>query len=220
MAEPERNDCIRIKDEFEAYSMNHFCIPKHYEGDLETVMIPRGLVLDRVERMARDIHRALRHGPIVALCVLKGGYQFFKDLVQHIKDLNANSGHSVQMGIDFIRLKSYMNESSTGEVQIVGSDDLSGLSGKHVLIVEDIIETGNTMVKLVSTLEKYNPASIKVATLLLKRTGKPCAFKPDHVGFDIPDKFVVGYALDYNEYFRDLDHICVLPPRSIIKYKV
>eukprot|EP00794_Sanderia_malayensis_P003769 gene3769-4291_t len=220
MSESERSNCIEIKDNYERYSLNHFCIPKHYEDDLQNIMIPRGLVLDRVERVARDIHREFKSGPIVALCVLKGGYQFFKDLLQHIKDLNANAGHSVQLGIDFIRAKSYVNEKSSGEIEIIGNDDFSGLKGKHVLIVEDIIETGNTMKKLVELISQYNPASIKVASLLIKRTGKPCAYKPDFVGFNIPDEFVVGYALDYNEYFRDLDHICVVSNEGVKKYQM
>jgi len=219
MGEAKEVDCITIKDDYERYSLDHFCVPKHYEDDLKNVMIPRGLILDRVERMARDIHRASKSEPIVALCVLKGGYQFFKDLIQHIKDLNANSGHSVQLGIDFIRCKSYVNESSSGDVQIIASDDLATLNGKHVLIVEDIIETGNTMCKLVNELKKYKPTSIRVASLLLKRTGKPCSYKPDYLGFSIPDEFIVGYALDYNEYFRDLDHISVPTEKSIEKYR-
>jgi len=220
MAEEKDPNYIVIKDDFEAYSKKYFSIPKHYEDDLEKVLVPRGLVQDRIERMARDIHREIKSGPIVVLCVLKGGYQFMKDLLHFIKVLNANSGHSVQLGIDFIRVKSYVNEGS-GDLQIIGGDSLSSLTGKHVLICEDIVETGKTMSQLVELLKsKASPASIRVATLLVKRTGKPCLFKPDYVGFEIPNYFVVGYALDYNEYFRDLDHICIVPPRSIQKYKM
>ncbi|XP_065052820.1 hypoxanthine-guanine phosphoribosyltransferase-like [Rhopilema esculentum] len=211
---------IKLKEDFQAYSKKNFCIPKHYEDDLETVLIPRGLVMDRVERMARDIHGEMKSGPIVVLCVLKGGYQFMKDLLHFINVLNANSGRSFQLGIDFIRVKSYVNDNSNGEVKVIGGDDMSNLTGKHVLIVEDIVETGKTMERLVALLKKSNPASIKVASLLVKRTGKPCAFTPDYIGFEIPNYFVVGYALDYNEYFRDLDHICVLPPRSVDKYRM
>ena len=97
---------------------------------------------------------------------------------------------------------------STGEIQVMGMDDLNVLKGKNVLIVEDIIDTGRTMKKLLATLNKYEPKSVKVACLLRKRTPLSDGYAPHFVGFEIPDKFVVGYALDYNEYFRDLAHIC------------
>ena len=81
---------------------------------------------------------------------------------------------------------------------------------QNLLIVEDIIDTGATMVKLLEKLRKYEPSSIKVTSLLIKKTDRSNGYIPDYVGFAIPDAFVVGYALDYNEYFRDLDHICVI----------
>jgi len=123
-----------------------------------------------------------------------------------------------------MRLKSYANESSTGDVQVIGGSPLSQLAGKHVLVVEDIIDTGLTMKKFTALLKPHKPASVSVATMLLKRTPqRPAndanAFRPDYVGFDIPDRFVVGYGLDYNELFRDLNHICVLNESGIQKYK-
>merc|ERR1712156_1175013 len=114
-----------------------------------------------------------------ALCVLKGGYKFFSDML----------------------------------------DKVNNLTGKNVLIVEDIIDTGATMRKLLTTIMKYQPKSVKVACLLRKRTPKSSGYVPDYVGFEIPNKFVVGYALDYNEYFRDLMHICEISPHGIEKYK-
>ena len=79
-----------------------------------------------------------------------------------------------------------------------------------MLIVEDIIDTGKTMVKLLERLQDYKPKSVRVTSLLVKKTERSNGYIPDYVGFAIPDAFVVGYALDYNEYFRDLDHICVI----------
>merc|ERR1719193_1805052 len=121
----------------------------------------------------------------------------------------------LQINCEFIRLKSYENDKSTDEVRITGLDSLQGLQGKNVLIVEDIIDTGKTMEKLLNTLRNYNPKSIKVACLLRKRTPLSSGYIPDYVGFEIPDKFVVGYALDYNEYFRDLLHICEISQHGI-----
>ncbi|XP_031409727.1 phosphoribosyltransferase domain-containing protein 1-like isoform X2 [Meleagris gallopavo] len=106
------------------------------------------------------------------------------------------------------------------DMQIMGGDDLSKLTGKNVLIVEDIVGTGRTMKVLLNHIEKYNPKMIKVASLLVKRTSWPDGYRPDYYGFEIPDLFVVGYALDYNEYFRDLNHICVINDRGKAKYRV
>merc|ERR1711862_375129 len=114
----------------------------------------------------------------------------------------------------YVRLKSYKNMESTGELQVI-SDDLKILEGKHVLIVEDIIDTGNTLKKFCQHLESFSPKTIKIASLLEKRTPKSIGFLGDFVGFSIPDEFIVGYCLDYNEHFRDLNHICVLNSKGI-----
>uniref|UniRef100_A0A3B3QWA7 Hypoxanthine phosphoribosyltransferase n=1 Tax=Paramormyrops kingsleyae TaxID=1676925 RepID=A0A3B3QWA7_9TELE len=202
-----------IKDEEAGYDLDLFCIPKHYAGDLERVYIPHGLILDRTERLAREIMHDMGGHHIVALCVLKGGYKFFADLLDYIKALNRNSDRSIPMTVDFIRLKSYCNDQSTGEIKVIGGDDLSTLTGK------DIIDTGKTMKTLLHLLKQYNPKMVKVASLLVKRTPRSVGYRPDYVGFEVPDKFLVGYALDYNEYFRDLNHICVISEPGKEKYK-
>ncbi|RMX38996.1 hypoxanthine-guanine phosphoribosyltransferase-like [Pocillopora verrucosa] len=213
-------DCIKIPDNYEGYSLDMFCLPKHYENDVESIMIPKGLIHDRIERLARNICRDVDKGPLIGLCVLKGGYQFFGDLMNCIRTINANMDRSIQMSVDFIRLKSYEDDHSSGEVKVIGSDDLSALKGKHILVVEDIIDTGATMQKLLTTLQKFEPATVKVASLLVKRTPKSNGYRPEYIGFEIPDKFVVGYALDYNEYFRDLNHICVINENGKKKYAI
>uniref|UniRef100_A0A8C9W2D6 Hypoxanthine phosphoribosyltransferase n=1 Tax=Scleropages formosus TaxID=113540 RepID=A0A8C9W2D6_SCLFO len=210
---------FQISDEEQGYDLDLFCIPKHYVNDLERVYIPHGLILDRTERLAREIMCDMGGHHIVALCVLKGGYKFFADLLDYIKALNRNSDRSIPMTVDFIRLKSYCNDQSTGEIKVIGGDDLSTLTGKNVLIVEDIIDTGKTMKTLLQLLKRYNPKMVKVASLLVKRTPRSVGYRPDFVGFEVPDKFVVGYALDYNEYFRDLNHICVISESGKEKYK-
>ncbi len=97
-------------------------------------------------------------------------------------------------------------------------DSLDVLKGKNVLIVEDIIDTGRTMQRLLATLNKHEPKSVTVACLLRKRTPLSDGYAPHYVGFEIPDNFVVGYALDYNEYFRDLGHICAINEHGKEKY--
>uniref|UniRef100_A0ABI7X4P9 Hypoxanthine phosphoribosyltransferase n=1 Tax=Felis catus TaxID=9685 RepID=A0ABI7X4P9_FELCA len=202
---PTRNPQRLVSDDEPGYDLDLFCIPHHYAEDLE-------------KRLARDVLKMGGHH-MVALCVLKGGYKFFADLLDYIKALNRNSDGSIPMTVDFIRLKSYCNDQSTGNIKETGGDDLSTLTGKNVLIVEDIIDTGKTMQTLLSMVKQHNPKMVKVARLLVKRTPRSVGYKPDLVGFEIPDKFVVGYALDYNEYFSDLNHVCVISETGKVKYK-
>ncbi|XP_067109004.1 phosphoribosyltransferase domain-containing protein 1b [Osmerus mordax] len=215
-----RDSGVVIKDDWPGYNLDLFSYPEHYSMDLECVYIPHGVIMDRTERLARNIMEDLGDHAIVVLCVLKGGYQFCADLVEKIKALSRNSDHTLPMRVNFIRLKSYMNDQSTEDLHIVGVEDLSFLSGKNVLIVEAIVDTGKTMKTLLKHVEAFRPKMIKVAGLLVKRVLNGAGCVPDYVGFEIPSRFVVGYALDYNEYFRDLNHICVLSERGKLKYKV
>uniref|UniRef100_A0A673VJ52 Phosphoribosyl transferase domain containing 1 n=1 Tax=Suricata suricatta TaxID=37032 RepID=A0A673VJ52_SURSU len=243
---PDYGRGVVITDDWPGYDLNLFTYPQHYYGDLEYVLIPHGIVVDRTERLAKDIMKDIGNCDIMVLCVLKGGYKFCADLVEHLKNISRNSDRFISMKVDFIRLKSYRNDQSMGEMQIIGGNDLSTLAGKNVLIVEDVVGTGRTMKALLSSIEKYKPNMIKVASLLVKRTPRSDGFRPDslkawpselasprpgchayggdcighYVGFEIPNLFVVGYALDYNEYFRDLNHICVINEHGKEKYRV
>ncbi|XP_040307125.1 phosphoribosyltransferase domain-containing protein 1 isoform X1 [Herpailurus yagouaroundi] len=217
---PDYGRGVVITDDWPGYDLNLFTYPQHYYGDLEYVLIPHGIVVDRTERLAKDIMKDIGNCDIMVLCVLKGGYKFCADLVEHLKNISRNSDQFVSMKVDFIRLKSYKNDQSMGEMQIIGGNDLSTLAGKNVLIVEDVVGTGRTMKALLGSIEKYKPNMIKVASLLVKRRPRSDGFRPDYVGFEIPDLFVVGYALDYNEYFRDLNHICVINEHGKEKYRV
>ncbi|XP_033838943.1 phosphoribosyltransferase domain-containing protein 1b isoform X1 [Periophthalmus magnuspinnatus] len=219
-APPKRRDGIVIEDSWPGYSLDLFSYPAHYAGDLDCVIIPHGVIMDRTERLARNIMDDLGNHDIVVLCVLKGGYQFSADLVDRIKALSCNSNRTIPMRVHFIRLKSYLNDQSTEDLHIVGAEDLSFLTGKNVLIVEAIVGTGKTMKTLLKHVQAFKPNMIKVAGLLVKRVSQNSSFLPDYVGFEIPNRFVVGYALDYNEYFRDLNHICVISDSGKSKYKV
>ncbi|XP_036377823.1 hypoxanthine-guanine phosphoribosyltransferase [Megalops cyprinoides] len=215
-----RDGGIVIEDDWPGYSLDLFTYPEHYCGDLESVYIPHGVIMDRTERLARNIMEDIGDHDIVVLCVLKGGYKFCADLVEFIKALSRNSNRSLLMRVDFIRLKSYLNDHSTEDLHILGGEDLSVLTGKNVLIVEAIVDTGKTMSTLLKHVETFKPKMIKVAGLLVKRVPNGVGSLPDYVGFEIPNRFVVGYALDYNEYFRDLNHICVISEQGKMKYKV
>jgi hypoxanthine phosphoribosyltransferase len=101
-----RTTSIVIPDKYTPYRLDDFCVPAHYYDDLKCVLLPKGLILDRVQRLAEDICHDIT-APLVALCVLKGGYQFFTDLLDYIKTRNATSDTSFQMQVDFIKVKSY-----------------------------------------------------------------------------------------------------------------
>uniref|UniRef100_A0A8C0J0M7 Phosphoribosyl transferase domain containing 1 n=1 Tax=Chelonoidis abingdonii TaxID=106734 RepID=A0A8C0J0M7_CHEAB len=187
-------------DDLPGYSLDLFTYPQHYYGDLEYVLIPHGIIVDRTECLAKDIMQDIGDNNIVVLCVLKGGYKFCADLVEHIETFSRNSERSISMKVDFVRLKSYHNDQSTQDMQIIGGEDLSKLTGK------DIVGTGRTMKALLNNIEKYKPKMIKVARdLLVKTTSQPDGYRPDYYGFEIPNVFVVGYALEYNKDFRDLN---------------
>eukprot|EP00045_Choanoeca_perplexa_P016610 m.225455 g.225455 ORF g.225455 m.225455 type:complete len:240 (-) comp17308_c0_seq3:3834-4553(-) len=215
----EQKPFVVINDGFEGYSTDTFTIPQHYQDSLERILLPHGVIMDRVSKMARDIVEDFGSEPLTCLCVLKGGHQFFADLFDKIKQLNESAPKSLPLRVDFIRAKSYEDDHSTGKVQIIGGDNMQTLKGCNVLIVEDMIDTGKTMIKLLSTLRDYQPKSLKVASLFVKRTPLSNGYKPHYIGFEVPNHFVVGYALDYNEHFRDLAHVAILNDHGKDKYK-
>nr|WP_304962844.1 hypoxanthine phosphoribosyltransferase [uncultured Muribaculum sp.] len=134
------------------------------------------------------------------MCVLNGAFPFAADLFRAI-DIDAE--------ISFIRLKSYEGTSTTGVVkQVLGLSE--NLEGRDVIVVEDIIDTGNTIKKLVADLKEKNPASIRIATLLFKPESLQCEVNPDYVGFAIPPKFIIGFGLDLDGLARNLRDIYVL----------
>ncbi|KAG7162126.1 Hypoxanthine-guanine phosphoribosyltransferase-like [Homarus americanus] len=158
-------------------------------------MIPWGLIQDRTERLARDIFQDVKDEPLTALCVLKGGYRFFTDLLDKLTTLNRSQGSvSVPLYVDFIRLKSY-------EILLVIYWLLGGQHGQS-----DWAQcAGRTMQKLLAILENHQPKSVKVASLLVKRRPNSTGYRPNYCGFEIPDKFV---------------HICVINNNGKEKYAV
>ncbi|KXS16428.1 hypoxanthine phosphoribosyltransferase [Gonapodya prolifera JEL478] len=204
----------------------HLSVPSHYADSLSDIMIPHGLIKDRIEKLAQDIVGA-NPGPLVVVCVLKGGHLFFSDLVAAIKRLRQSSGVVVPLSYEFIKAKSYVDDSSTGTVRLSLTDaDAETFRGKNILVVEDILDTGHTLTTLLARLRLFNPASLRVAVLLLKKlpSGRRATIEggaeyvPEYVGFAVPEKFVVGYCLDYNEHFRDLDHIAVINDHGKAKF--
>jgi hypoxanthine phosphoribosyltransferase len=202
---------IIIPDNDNGYSKDQFSVPTHYTNYVDNIMIPQGLINDRIEKLAQEIHEDYQGKKLYVVCVLKGGEKIFSDLTNNLHKLNSRYGQkSIPLQHDFIKASSYINTNTSGNVNVqTNSNQLENFRGKEILLVEDIVDTGKTLNSLTDIIKQYCPASIKVVSLLTKRL-KDNSFNADYVGFSIPEKFVVGYCLDYNEHFRDLQHICVL----------
>jgi hypoxanthine phosphoribosyltransferase len=217
-----RKPFIVIPDDEEEFSYNkdHFLVPSHYKHDIKSIMIPHGLMIDRIEKLAMDIYEHYGDQELHIICILKGSRGFFSALIEVLNRIRRYSGHHTNPPYieHYVRLKSYSGMESTGKVQIM-ADDLSTLHGKHVLVVEDIVDTGRSLSYFCRSLLQYKPSTVKIATLLEKRTPKSIGFKADFVCFEIPDAFAVGFSLDFCEFFRDMNHLAVLDPAAIEKYR-
>ena len=203
----------------QSFALEHFAVPSQYKPFVQSVLLPQGLILDRVEKLAADIVETYPTSTPHLLVVLKGGSEFAQDLTHHLRRLHAyREGRHLPFTVDYVRVKSYEGTASTGSVKISGID-MKTVKGRDLILVEDIIDTGTTMSKLIPALEAFGPSSVRVAALLEKRTHKSCGFRADFVGFSVPDLFVVGHNLDYNEAFREMPHICVINADGIEHFK-
>ena len=229
---------IIIPDNYNHPSTNEKIVyPKLYENHFESLLIPYSIIHQRTKQIANSI---LQHyytnstqqqeepqEPLVIICILKGSNPFYNLLLSELSLL------SVPYILEFIRVKSYVGNSSSGNVQIFNHNSSNpnansnenvpkSVKGRNVILVEDIVDTGMTLSKLLPIVQEYGqPKSLQVCTLLIKRLpsdnhnddmtrsngGK---IVPKFIGFSIPDKFVVGFGLDYNEMYRDLRDIWVL----------
>lgn len=175
-----------------------------YNGLTFEPYILREQIDNRVKELARQIEKDCEGRLPLFLCVLNGAFPFASDLFRAV-DIDAE--------ISFIRLKSYEGMGSTGVVkEVIGlSEDIKD---RTVIVVEDIVDTGNTIDRLLKTLREKQPAEIKVATLLFKPDALKCDVKPDYVGFSIPSKFIIGFGLDLDGLARNLEDIYVLKEES------
>ena len=165
-----------------------------------TTLITEAALQARVKEVAAEIRRDAGSDPILLLGVLKGAFMFMADLMRQIDG---------DVTCDFISVSSYVGTTSSGEVQIRKDVD-SPLEGRTVIIVEDIVDTGLTLQYLQGILQKRKPRSLKTACLLSKPSRRKATVPVDYIGFEIEDKFVVGYGLDFNEQYRNLPYIGVV----------
>ncbi len=171
--------------------------------DLASVMFDEKALKDKCQEMGQQLAKDYAGKDLLVVGILKGSVMFFADLTRNI---------NIPLNIDFMVASSYGNGTETsGKVNI--KKDLSvDIKGRHVLLVEDIIDSGVTMSQLMELLRQREPASLKLCALLSKPSRRQVDVKIDYCGFEIPDEFVVGYGLDYAEKYRNLPLIGVLKP--------
>ncbi len=182
---------------------------REMDKDMAYVLLTQQQIREKVQELARELDQAYAGKDPVFVGVLKGVFLFFADMVREI---------TVPCEVDFMAISSYKGTQSTGKT-VVGKDVSVDLKGRHVVILEDIYDTGNSLDFTYRHLLSKEPASLEICTLLDKpeRRKPGVTLRPKWVGFTIPNAFVVGYGLDYNEHYRNLPYIGVLKPEVYSK---
>lgn len=174
------------------------------KNDIKEILLTEEQIQAKVKELADQISREYDGKDPVFIGVLKGVVVFFADMIRNI---------DIPCQIDFMNISSYSGTTSTGRTEI-RKDVSVDIKGRHVVILEDIFDTGTSLTYTVNHLLNKEPASLRVCTLLDKpeRRKPGVTLQPEYVGFTIPNEFVVGYGLDYNEHYRNLPYIGILKP--------
>lgn len=178
------------------------------EKMIQEVLITEEQIQNRIKELGKILTEEYADKNPIVVGVLKGVVVFYADMIRHI---------NVPCQMDFMWISSYAGTESTGNMVV--KRDVSGeIKGRHVLILEDIYDTGNSLNFVYHHLLSKEPASVKICTLLDKpdRRKPGITLKADYVGFEIPNEFVVGYGLDYNEYYRNLPYVGILKPEAYL----
>ncbi len=177
-----------------------------YDENVERVLISKESIEKRTAELAAQITEEYRGKRLIMICVLTGAMVFFADLIRKI---------DIPIEVDTIVASSYGAGMTTSGSVRISKDIKYDISGKNVILVEDIIDTGVTLKTLTKMLATRMPESLKVCSLLDKPSRRKVDFEGDYVGFKIPDEFVVGYGLDYAEKYRNLPEVCTLKPEKV-----
>ena len=176
--------------------------PEHLRDEVQSVLIGETGIAARVREMAADIERDFAGKDLLAVALLTGTVPFLADLVRHI---------ALPMRLDFMGVSSYGAGTSPGELVYTKELRLEARD-RDVLLVDDILDTGQTLRAVIDKLNALQPRSLKTCVLLEKKSGRTESVTADYVGFEVPDEFVIGYGLDYAERYRNLPFIGVLKP--------
>ena len=165
------------------------------------LLIDKGEIEKAIRRLAREIRRDLQSTNPILICILKGSFVFVADLVRAL---------DMPLEVEFVSLSSYGSGTQTSGKVKLRLGPVSPVAGRHVLVVEDIVDTGITVDYLLKYLRRKHPASLRLCALLDKAARRQVAVPIDYLGFTVPNRFIVGYGIDWNERFRYLPHICFI----------
>ncbi len=174
--------------------------------ELSQILLDESTIQGRIKELADELNRDYAGQELVMLCVLKGSILFTVDLMKHL---------NFRLAVDFISISSYGEATKSSGVVKMVKDMEENIYDRHVLIVEDIVDTGLTLDYLRRSLEMREPKSLKICSLLSKPARRKVELAIDYLGFLIEDHFVVGYGLDYLSFYRNLPYIGVLDPSRI-----
>ena len=175
------------------------------DEDIESVLVSEADLARRIRELADELRPIYEGKDLILVGVLKGAIMFMTDLARELR---------LPLEMDFMAISSYGNATQSSGVVRINKDLDTNIEGRNVLIVEDIVDSGQTLRYLLENLRSRNPASIRVVALLDKKVPRKADVDVEHIGFEIPNQFVVGYGLDYAEHYRNLPYIGVLKPSA------
>jgi hypoxanthine phosphoribosyltransferase len=173
------------------------------------ILLSKEQLHDGVAAMAQHIEEAFEGRQLTIVGVLTGSVVLMADLIRHIDQ---------PMRVGVIQASSYRGATTTRGDLIINSELMLDITGRDVLLVDDIFDTGVTLARVVEKLKDFGPASVRSAVLLRKRGRQETEYKPDFVAFEIPDEFVVGYGLDYEDMYRNLPYLAALEPEDLARH--
>lgn len=178
-------------------------VPVRWRGEVAGVLIGERQIIRRIRRLSREIERDFEGRELVIVALLTGTVMFLSDLIRNL---------SLPLRLDFIGVSSYRSGTKSGELVFTKKLRLD-VRGRDVLLLDDILDTGRTMVRVLAEIQALQPRRIKTCVLLNKAARRIGNIQADYVGFEIPDYFVVGYGLDFAERYRNLPFVGILHPK-------
>ena len=189
--------------EFPLCYCNNSHIP-HAHCYIVKILITAEQIQQSVDKLAAEIRQREKGRPLTVIAVMTGSIVFLADLIRKL---------DMPLRVGVVQTSSYQG-TKRGPLK-VNSDMMPDIAGRDVLLVDDIFDTGHTLFEVIAELDQFDPRSIRSAVLLLKRGRQEVPFRPDYIGFTIPDEFVVGYGLDYRDAYRNLPYLAALEPGEI-----
>jgi hypoxanthine phosphoribosyltransferase len=173
------------------------------------ILVTEQQIQDSINKVAEEIHAHESGKQLTVIAIMTGSIVFLADLMRKL---------DLPMRVGVVQTSSYKGGTTRGTLTI-NSDMMLDVAGRDVLLVDDIFDTGHTLEKVIEMIDELRPKSVKSAVLLLKRGRQEVKMRPDYVGFEIPDEFVVGYGLDYRDMYRNLPYLAALEESDLVDHK-